>query len=388
MYWTVDWRHISGTRKFLYSAATGVSSPLVIHRVFRYAGVTRASISGVPSLRHSSIYLALGYLSVADPEDQLPGRNQTGAKRRKGRGVRKGVTSSCRLGSGKICEGWMQMVHSEPIFCRVGADFFPQKLCVIFAFRAPFYEDGSILSSCSRGWGLPEKTFENGYKWCILNPYYAEFVLIFSPKIVCNFCLQKLRSSIYVMQDNFHLSLRGSYKAKEGSFFYPLAVEGGGGWRGLPEKIFENGCKWCILNQFLPIACWSPQLCVIFAFKALIYVMPKIFFPFARGSPTPVFFVKNGCKWWILRPFKADWVLVFSWNYTFVIKSPDVQGMWCGSFPSFNLTGDYINMGGVGFFSCVGRIQGATLSPPPNILKNLCNIYSETIISRLNVCLK
>ena len=41
------------------------------------------------------------------------------------------------------------------------------------------------------------------------------------------------------------------------------------------------------------------------------------------------------------------------------------------------------------FFSCVGRIQGATQapSPSPNILKNWCNIHSETIFSRLNVCI-
>ena len=205
--------------------------------------------------------------------------------------------------------------------------FFLQKLCVIFAF----------------------KSSDLRYTWC---------------------------RRIFTLAEEDHIKL------KRGVFLSSCS-RGGGGWRGLPEKIFENGCKWCILNQFLPIACWSPQLCVIFAFKALIYVMPEIIFPFARGSPPPFFFVKNGCKWWILRPVKADWVLVFSWNFTFVIKSPDVQGMWCGSFPSF-----YINMGGVGFFSCVGRIQGATLSPPPNILKNLCNIYSETIISRLNVCLK
>ena len=58
----------------------------------------------------------LGHRPVADPEGPLPGgRNQIGAKRRRGR-MREG-------------EKWMQMVHSEPIFCRVRVDFFP-KNCV------------------------------------------------------------------------------------------------------------------------------------------------------------------------------------------------------------------------------------------------------------------
>ena len=78
-------------------------------------------------------------LTVADPEGPLPGgRNQIGAKRRRGR-VREGETPSCRWGSG-----------GPP----------------------------------------PGKFLKNGCKWCILSPIFAKFVLITSPKIVCNFCPQ------------------------------------------------------------------------------------------------------------------------------------------------------------------------------------------------------
>ena len=66
------------------------------------------------------------------------GRNQIGAKRRRGR-VREGETPSCR---------WV--------------------------FGGP----------------PPGKFLKNGCKWCILSPFFAEFVLITSPKIVCNFCPQ------------------------------------------------------------------------------------------------------------------------------------------------------------------------------------------------------
>ena len=57
--------------------------------------------------------------------------------------------------------------------------------------------------------------------------------------------------------------------------------------------------------------------------------------------------------------------------------------VWCGSFPLI-YTGLYRMS--LGYF-CVGRIQGATTPPPPNIPKNWCNIHSETIFSRLNVCI-
>ena len=70
--------------------------------------------------------------SVADPEGPLPGRNEIGAKCRKG-GCGRGIPPSAGGGPGaspeKIFEKWMQMVHSEPMFCRVRVDFPPEN-CV------------------------------------------------------------------------------------------------------------------------------------------------------------------------------------------------------------------------------------------------------------------
>ena len=104
---------------------------------------------------------------------------------------------------GKIFEKWTQMVHSEPIFCRVRVDFF-QKTCVQF---------------------LPSK----------------------------------LRSSIYVMRENFHFSCGGSYKAKEGNFSFPPPPPS-------PRKFLKNGCNgcnWCNLSPFFAnVSIFSPELCV------------------------------------------------------------------------------------------------------------------------------
>ena len=68
------------------------------------------------------------------------GRNQMGAKRRRGR-VREGDTPSRRWGSGGPPPGkflrngrkWCILSPFLPSSCR----FFPKRLCVIFAFKAP-----------------------------------------------------------------------------------------------------------------------------------------------------------------------------------------------------------------------------------------------------------
>ena len=72
--------------------------------------------------------------------------------------------------------------------------------------------------------------------------------------------------------------------------------------------------------------------------------------------------------------------LRYTWH--FCHESLVVQGMWCGSFPSF--TGDYIG----GFFFLYRKDPGDNTVPlpPPNILKK-CNIHYETIFSRLNICI-
>ena len=82
----------------------------------------------------------------------------------------------------------MQIVHSEPIFCRVRVYFFHKIVCNFClqsydnGMREIFYlscrgsykaQEESFLSFRRRGCrGLPEKTFE---KWCILSPFSAEF---------------------------------------------------------------------------------------------------------------------------------------------------------------------------------------------------------------------
>ena len=64
--------------------------------------------------------------------------------------------------------------------------------------------------------GLPRENFwkmdANGAFWA---HFFAEFVSVFFPKIVCNFCLQSSDLYIYVMRENFHLSCRRSYHASD-----------------------------------------------------------------------------------------------------------------------------------------------------------------------------
>ena len=84
------------------------------------------------SLKVSCFY-EINPLSVADPEGG--GGNIIGAKRRRGR-VLEGDTPSFQVGGGPP----------------------------------------------------PGKFLKNGCKWCILSPFFAEFVSIFPQKIVCNIC--------------------------------------------------------------------------------------------------------------------------------------------------------------------------------------------------------
>ena len=159
----------------------------------------------------------------------------------------------------------------------------------------------------------------------------------------------KLRSSIYVMQENIHLSWRGSYKAK-GEFFIKIIIsqwgeEGSGSPR---EKFWKTDANGAFLAHF----CRLP-----------------VFFFF--------FFLQNGYKWCILSPFIADCLLVyFVWKFHFSHESLIVQGV----FPSF--TGIMI-WEELGFFLVQEGSRGQH-SPPPlskyfEKLMNWCNIHSETI---------
>ena len=80
----------------------------------------------------------------------------------------------------------------------------------------------------------PGNFLKNGCKWCILSPFFVEFVSIFSPKIVCNFCLQSSDLRYTWCGRIFTLAVEDHIKPKRG-IFYLLAV-----WGGLPEKIFEK----------------------------------------------------------------------------------------------------------------------------------------------------
>ena len=81
------------------------------------------------------------------------------------------------------------------------------------------------------------KFLKNECKWCILSPFYAEFVLIFSQILCVIFAFNMFKALIYGMRENFHLSCRGSYKDQEGSFFSFRSK--GWGWC-LPEKTDAN----------------------------------------------------------------------------------------------------------------------------------------------------
>ena len=68
-------------------------------------------------------------------------------------------------------------------------------------------------------------------------------------------------------------------------------------------------------------------------------------------------------------------VVSIFFNYTFVMKAPLCRVCDVGVFP--DLQGIILE----DFFSCVGRIQGATQSPSPSKYFEKSNIYSETILA-------
>ena len=97
----------------------------------------------------------------------------------------------------------------------------------------------------------------------------------------------KLRSSIYVMRENFHLSCGGSYKAKEGNFLSSRGRRG----VGVPPPPWENfwktdatGAFWA---HFLPTCRFFSQNFVCnscLQSSDLQYVMRKNFHLSCRGS--------------------------------------------------------------------------------------------------------
>ena len=145
---------------------------------------------------------------------------------------------------------------------------------------------GGGVSTHSGGGVSPRIFLKNGCKWCIFCPFFAEFVLIFPKKICVIFAFKAL---IFDILDVGEFS---PYKAKDGSF-YPLTLGGG---RGLPDKILQNGCKWCILSLYFCRACVDsfPQIVCNFCLQSsdLRYICDAgEFFPFAWGgdSSSPIF---------------------------------------------------------------------------------------------------
>ena len=113
--------------------------------------------------------------------------------------------------------------------------------------------------------GLPRENFwkmdANG---AFLAHFFAEFVSIFSQKIVCNFCLQ---SSDDAQRENVYLSCRGSYKAKKGTV-YPLVVGEGGS--GSPrENVWKTDANCAFWAHFCRVRVdFFPKNCVYFCLQS------------------------------------------------------------------------------------------------------------------------
>ena len=116
-------------------------------------------------------------------------------------------------------------------------------------------------------------------------------------------------------------------------------------------------------------------------------MMRDIFFLSHGGGVPFVFFFRfffHGYKWYILSQFIADCLLVFFffffWNFTFVMKAPSCRVCDVGVYRGSHGRSWYF------FFLC-RKDPGATQPPPPpppappNILKNWCNMPSETILA-------
>ena len=133
--------------------------------------------------------------------------------------------------------------------------------------------------------------------------------------------LSNLRSSIYVMRENFHLSCKG--KAKEGN--YLSSCRRGGGGRGLPEKIFEKRMQMVhselIFAEFVsnpPPPPKKKKKCVIFAFNAPISMMREIFFlshGVGVGVPLVFFFWKRIHEFHVSFRNHYYWKLRYRWHW-------------------------------------------------------------------------
>ena len=92
---------------------------------------------------------------------------------------------------GNFLEKRTQMVHFEPIFCRLQGEFYPIKSPMSGGLKNyPL----AVRMGCQ---GLPETIFKNRCKWCLMSHFCRLLVNIFS-----NFATTP---RIYVMRKYFHL---------------------------------------------------------------------------------------------------------------------------------------------------------------------------------------
>ena len=237
------------------------------------------------------------------------------------------------------------------------------------------------------GRGLPEKIFEKRMQ--MVSSFWAHFCRVrvdFLPQNskVCNFCFQ-ISDLLYTWcGKNFHLSCRG--KAKEGIFFYLLAV-GGGGVGVSPRKFLKNGCKWCILSPFLPSSYrfQPPKIVCNFCLQSSNLHDAGHFFPFAWGGGSFRFFfffffkrIQMIHSESIHSRLLVGFFFFFFWNFTFVMKAPSCRVCDVGVYRGSHGRSWF-------FFLCRKDPGGNTAPPPPpappNILKNWCNMHSETILA-------
>ena len=108
--------------------------------------------------------------------------------------------------------------------------------------EGPLQGKRNQIDAKRRRWGSrrhpPGKFLKNGCKWCILSPFFAEFVFIFSPKSVCNFAFKAPIFNIRIAGEfsPYIVAVEDHIKPKSGVF--TLSQSGGGGGSRSPRENF------------------------------------------------------------------------------------------------------------------------------------------------------
>ena len=160
---------------------------------------------------------------------------------------------------GNFLEKWMQMVHSESIFCRLRVDFPPPppfNFCL--QGSAPIYVMRRIFTLSCIDAGVDIPLLQVG----VQGPPPGNFLekrtqMVHFEPIFC-----RLQGEFYPIKSPMSGGLKN----------YPLAVRMG--CQGLPETIFKNRCKWCLMSHFCRLLV---NIFSNFATTPRIYVMRKYF---------------------------------------------------------------------------------------------------------------